>query len=75
MERYVIKNRFGEYVNRNEFDGKKLDYLTDIGEVEVAEQYSESEVRMIKQRFKGTWREDGFKVFKLIMFLDAVELT
>jgi len=72
---YVIKNRYGEYVNRNEFDGKKLDYFTDIGEVDVAEQYTESQVKIIKERFKGTWREDGFKIFKLIILLDPVELT
>jgi hypothetical protein len=29
---------------------------------------------MIRERFKGTWREDGFKIFKLILILDAVEL-
>lgn len=70
---YVIKNRFGEYVNRNESDGKKLDYFADSDGIEVAEHYTESEIEMIKERFKGTWREDGFKVFEIVMSLKAVE--
>lgn len=70
---YVIKNRFGDYVNRNEDDSKKLDYFSDSDGIEVAEHYSESEIEIIKERFKGTWREDGFKVFEIIMLLKEVD--
>ncbi len=71
--KYVIKNRFGEYVNRNEDDGKKLDYFRDSDGIEIAEQYSQSQIEMIKERFKGTWREDGFKVFEVVTSLKEVK--
>ncbi len=70
---YVIKNRFGEYVNRNETDSKKLDYFTDSDGIEVAEHYTESEIEIIKERFKGTWRDDGFKVFEIVMVLKSID--
>jgi len=73
MEKYVIKNRFGQYVNTNEHDGKKLDYFLDDDQIDVAKQYADYDIKMIQERFIDTWRDDGFKVFKIIITLEAVE--
>jgi hypothetical protein len=63
---FVIKNRFGEYVNRNQDNPKQLDYFTDSDGIEVAEHYTESSIEILKERFKGTWRDDGFEVFEIV---------
>lgn len=70
---YVIKNKFGEYVNRNKIDSKKLDYIDEICGIEFAEHYSINDIAIIKERFKATWRYDVFKIYEIITYLKALE--
>lgn len=59
---YVIKNKIGAFVEEHS-NGKELNYV--FTDIELTQHYSKYHVDVLRDRFKGTWREQQFKVFKI----------
>jgi len=66
---YVIKNKSGAFVEQHTTN-KELNYV--FTTIEETQHYTESEISVLRERFKGTWREQEFKVFKIEYKLVAV---
>ncbi len=60
---YVIKNKSGAFVEQHSTNSKELNYV--VTTIEGTQHYTESEIRVLRERFKGTWGEQGFKVYKI----------
>ena len=67
---YVIKTKNGEFVEQNKSNSKELNYVRTC--LIEAEKFSKTGVDILKERFKGTWREDGFEVYKVNMTIERV---
>jgi len=67
---FVIKNKNGAFVEWDLDDNKKLNYI--FTTIEKTRHYTESEINIIHERFKGTWRRQEFKIFKINYNLMAV---
>ena len=67
---FVIKNKSGAFVKQNTINSKELNYV--FTTIEQTQHYTESEISILRERFKGTWREQEFKVFKIEYSLVAV---
>lgn len=70
MSLYVIKTIEGAFVSQNSLNSKELNYT--FTSIESAEKYTKSSLDVLKERFKGTWREKGFKVYEVVMSLKSV---
>lgn len=69
---FVIKTNYGAFVNRSSLDSRELNFtFTDI---ERAEKYSEGDIKVMRERFKGSWRDFGFEVYKVIMTLEKAKV-
>lgn len=60
---YVIKNKSGAFVEQNTMNSKELNYV--FRTIEATQHYTESEISVLRERFKGTWRKQEFNVFKI----------
>jgi hypothetical protein len=67
---YTIKDKDGFFVSRDNDDSKKLFY----GDLDHNRLLSKSEVGVIQERFKGTWRRREFKVYEVNLTLTEASL-
>ncbi len=61
MKLYVLKNKEGKFVHESTLTSKALLYV-DCPEI-LAQQYDQNHIRILEDRFKGTWREQEIKPF------------
>ena len=59
---FVIKNESGAFVEEHP-SGKGLTFVRT--DVEGAQHYTESQVRILHGRYRGTWREEGLEGFRV----------
>jgi len=67
---FVIKNKSGAFVEQHTTNNKELNYV--FTTIEKTQHYTEIEISVLRERFKGTWIEQEFKVFKIVYSLVAV---
>ena len=59
---YVIKTKEGAFVEEHT-NGKELNYV--FTDIQMAQHYTQSHLKILYNRFIGTWKEKGFEVYKI----------
>ena len=67
---FIIKSKNGAFVEQSTTNSKEINYV--FTNIEDTQHYTESEINVLRERFKGTWREQEFKVYKIKYTLVAV---
>jgi len=65
---YAIKTKEGAFVEENS-NGKELNYV--FTDIQMAQHYTRSHLKILYERFKGTWNDKGFEVYKIKYELES----
>lgn len=72
MNLYVLKNKDGAFVHESPESSKELLYVT--CDPVIAQQYTASSVMILSERFKGTWREQEIKPYRVSISIEEISL-